>query len=367
MKKKKGFKHIVRQLHLYLGLISGLVVVIVSLSGALYVFEEEGRDAWQHNYFHVTKTGGERLSLQSLSDTVKKYYPREKITLIAFKEKADAAYIVSTKNRKLISMNPYTGEITGVREAKADFFSVVLDLHRTLLLGNIGKEIIKWNVVIFFVMCLSGLYLWWPRHKRFWAKAVRINFKTKNWKRLNWDLHSVLGFYALVVLSLIAFTGMFFAFDTVKDMVRLLTGQPLAVKTMKPKTMAMRTPRPATGAADSGYNYMSKQYPGASEVYIVCPADGQAPMRLLMRYDYTFVRKQHTLFIDPSTGKKMKEELYTNYTAYDKFAQSNFDLHTGRIRTLGMGSKLLYFTAALIAASLPVTGFLLWRGRKKKR
>eukprot|EP00897_Mesotaenium_endlicherianum_P003237 jgi/Mesen1/2941/ME001756S01943 len=264
-------------------------------------------------------------------------------------------------------MNPYTGEITGVREAKADFFSVVLDLHRTLLLGNIGKEIIKWNVLIFFVMCLSGLYLWWPRQKRFWAKALRINFKTKNWKRLNWDLHSVLGFYAVLVLSLIAFTGMFFAFDTVKDMMRLLTGQPLAAKTMKPKTMAMRTPRPATGAADSGYNYMSKQYPGASEVYIVCPADGRAPMRLLMRYDYTFVRKQHTLFIDPSTGKKMKEELYTNYTAYDKFAQSNFDLHTGRIRTLGMGSKMLYFTVALIAASLPVTGFLLWRGRKKKR
>ena len=256
-------------MHLYLGLISGLVVVIVSLSGALYVFEEEGRDAWQYNYFHVAKTGGERLSLQQLSDTVKKYYPGDKITLISFKEKADAAYIVSTKNRKLISMNPYTGEITGVREAKADFFSVVLDLHRTLLLGNIGKEIIKWNVLIFFVMCLSGLYLWWPRQKRFWAKALRINFKTKNRKRLNWDLHSVLGFYAVLVLSLIAFTGMFFAFDTVKDMMRLLTGQPLAAKTMKPKTIAMRTPRPATGAADRGYNNMSKQYPGASEVYIV--------------------------------------------------------------------------------------------------
>ncbi len=356
-------------MHLYLGLISGLVVVIVSLSGALYVFEEEGREICQHAYFHVAKTGAEQLSLQQLTDTIKKYHPRETITNVSFKEKADAAYIISTKSRKLISINPYTGEIIGIREVKADFFNVVLDLHRTLLLGKTGKEIVKWNVLIFFVMCLSGLFLWWPKQKRFWARAMRINFKTKNWKRLNWDLHSVLGFYAVLVLVVIAFTGMFFAFDTVKDAIRLLTGQPLAGKEMKRKTMSPLTRQPdsKTGVADNAYRYMTRQYPGATETLILFPADNASPLRVTMRYDYRFVRKQNTLFVEPSTGKRIKEELYKNYTAYDKFARANYDLHTGRIRALGMGSKLLYFMAAMVAASLPVTGFLLWWGRKKKR
>jgi uncharacterized iron-regulated membrane protein len=43
----------------------------------------------------------------------------------------------------------------------------------------------------------------------------------------------------------------------------------------------------------------------------------------------------------------------------------NYDIHVGAI--LGLSGKVLAFFASLIAASLPVTGFLLWRGRKKKQ
>jgi len=353
---------------LYLGLVSGLVVVIVSLSGALYVFEEEGRELLQHRYFHIGDAAGERLSLQQLTDTVKAHYPQEKINLIWFKEKKDAAFQFRTKSNKTISIDPYTGKEIGMRDGRTDFFSKVLDVHKTLLLGKTGKEIVRWNVLIFFVMCISGLVLWWPRQKRFWAKALRIKFKTRNWKRLNWDLHSVLGFYAVLVLALIAFTGMFFVFDSVKDMVRLATGQPRAAKEVR-KEMVRRVTsntRPAW-IPDSAYQYMIRRYPGAEESNILFPADSLAPLQVILRYDYAFFRKQNTLLADPCTGKRMKEELYKDYTAYDKFARTNFDLHTGRIRALGLGSKMVYFLASLVAASLPVTGFLIWLGRKKKR
>ncbi|MBN8855163.1 MAG: hypothetical protein BGO55_24850 [Sphingobacteriales bacterium 50-39] len=85
-----------------------------------------------------------------------------------------------------------------------------------------------------------------------------------------------------------------------------------------------------------------------------------------MRYPYTLVRKQNTLFLSPYNGRLLKADLYTNYNAYDKVARSNYDFHTGRIRALGIGSKIIYFLAALMAASLPVTGFLIWWGRRKK-
>lgn len=367
VKQYSRVKQIIRQIHLYLGLISGVVVVIVSLSGALYVFEEEGRALTQHRYFQVQQTGEVRRSLQELTDSVQWHYPKDRIVSIRFKENRDAAFLFTTKGRKAISVDPYTAHITGVRDLQSDFFSVVLDLHRTLLLGKVGKEIVRWNVLIFFVMCISGLFLWWPKQRRFWKKALRIHFRTKNWKRMNWDLHSVLGFYALLVLLVISLTGMFFVFDTVKDMVRVVTGQP-AAKGIRGKMehrsgVLARQP----GVLDTAYCYMAVNYPGANETTINLPADSLAHIRIQRRYDYAIVRKQNTLFADQYTGRRMKEELYQNYTGYDLVARSNFDLHTGRIRALGMGSKLVYFLASLVAASLPVTGFMIWWGRKKKK
>lgn len=92
----------------------------------------------------------------------------------------------------------HTARILGTKNLKTDFFLVVRELHTHLLLGKAGGEIIRWNELIFLVLCISGLVFWWPRQKKFFRQASRINFKTKNWKRFNWDLHSVLGFYGVL-------------------------------------------------------------------------------------------------------------------------------------------------------------------------
>lgn len=48
----------------------------------------------------------------------------------------------------------------------------------------------------------------------------------------------------------------------------------------------------------------------------------------------------------------------------DKIVRMNYDIHVGAV--LGFPGKILAFFGSLIAASLPVTGFLIWRGRKRK-
>jgi uncharacterized iron-regulated membrane protein len=358
-------KKLILQIHLWLGLTSGVVVFIVATTGALYVFEEEGRELFQHKYYHVTPPAGNpaRLPLTQLTDTFRTHYPKEKLTSIRFKETKDATVIFFTKN-KLVSINPYTSSIAGVRNVNGDFFTVVQKIHTELLLGNVGKQIVRWNVLIFFILCISGLVLWWPRQRRFFKQAVKINFKAKSWKRVNWDLHRVLGFYALLVLLIISMTGLFWVFDTAKNIVAFITHSPVTEKEMKVKA------KPIPGkhfTLDEAYTYAAVNYPGAKETFVTPPTDSTAPIRIIMRYPYTLVRKQNTFFLSPYNGKLLKTDLYTNYTAYDKVARSNYDLHTGRIRALGLGSKIIYFLAALMAASLPVTGFLIWWGRRKKR
>jgi len=364
-KRVNPVKKIISFLHLWLGLISGIVVVMVAVTGCLYVFEEECRDIFQHKYYYV-KAADEtvRKDIAELQALVSKTYPAETVTGIRFKEEKGAAFIFSTKSRKAISVNPYTASVIGMRNMENDFFSIVLKLHRTLYLGDVGKQVIKWNVLIFFIMCISGLVLWWPKQKRFFRQAVRINFKTKNRKRFNWDLHSVLGFYALLVLILISLTGIFWMFDSVKDGVRLVTNSPAKKKEEKLKS----DPAQSNGFnAAAAYRYTIAQNPGAKETFIGLPADSTAALRVVMRYPYTVVRKQVSMFFDQYSGKPLKEENFKNATGYEKVARANYSLHTGDIPPLGIGSKIIYFLASLVAASLPVTGFLIWLGRKRKK
>jgi len=359
-----NIRKLILQLHLWLGLVSGLVVFIVATTGALYVFEEEGRELFQQKYYHVVvPENATRLPLTQLTDTFRIHFPKEKPGSIRWKESKDAAIIFFTKN-KLVSINPYTSTIAGIRNVNGDFFTVVQKIHTELLLGRVGKEIVKWNVLIFFIMCISGLVLWWPKQKRFFRQAVTINFKAKSWKRVNWDLHRVLGFYALLVLLIISMTGLFWTFDTAKGLVALVTHSP-AMDKEKEKVKVKPIPGKRF-SLDEAYAYATTNYPGASETFITPPADSMAPIRIVMRYPYTLVRKQNTFILSPYNGRLLKEDLYTNYTAYDKVARSNYDFHTGRIRALGIGSKIIYFLAALMAASLPVTGFLIWWGKRKK-
>ena len=357
-------KKLILQLHLWLGLTSGLVVFIVATTGALYVFEKEGREMFQHKYYHVTvPENASRLPLTQLTDTFRTHFPKEKIASIRWAESKDATVIFFTKN-KLVSIDPYTSSITGIRNTNKDFFTVVLKIHRELLLDQVGKQIIHWNVLIFFFMCISGLILWWPRQKRFFKQAITINFKAKSWKRINWDMHRVLGFYALLLLLLISLTGLFWSFDASKNIVAFITHSPVSEKEAKIKA------KPIPGkhfTLDEAYAYAATNYPGAKETFITPPADSTAPIRIIMRYPYTLVRKQNTFLLSPYNGKLLKADLYANYTGYDKVARANYDLHTGSIQAFGLGTKIIWFLAALMAASLPITGFLIWWGRRKKK
>jgi len=353
-------------LHRWLGLLSGIVVFIVAITGCIYVFEEELRDVFQHKYLYVDVPAGKpRQPLADISQVVRKNYPNEKINQVRFKSAANTTVVYYTQSEKAISVNPYTLQVTGVRNTKNDFFAWILDMHRHLRWGETGGAIIKWNVLIFFIMCISGLVLWWPKQKRFFKQAVTIKFKTKNRKRLNWDLHSVLGFYALLILFIISLTGMFWMFDWVKDATRFVTQSPKA----KEKKIKSKPVADSAGLfpLEEAITIAAAKYPGAEQTIAIANLkDSTAPIRIRLRYPYTLVRNENTVYFDKYSGAILREDLLKNYTAYDKVARSNYQLHTGNIPALGIGSKIIYFLASLFAASLPVTGFIIWLGRKKK-
>jgi len=99
--------------------------------------------------------------------------------------------------------NPYTMEELGAQDHSLDgFFETVLGLHRNLLLGSFGRQIVGGSVIIFVLLLFSGFVLWLPKRLKFLKESLTVKFSAK-FQRINYDLHRTMGIYSMVFLLLI--------------------------------------------------------------------------------------------------------------------------------------------------------------------
>lgn len=358
----KGFKNTIRQIHLWLGLASGLIVFIVSITGFLYVFEEEIRDFSHQEYLHVPVQQKPFIGLKTILENYEHLEPKKKITALKInREEPNAAVEISTKKKKTYYFNPYDGTL--IKEQGSDWLNTVLEIHRNLLLGDFGEFIQGWSVVIFITMLLTGLILWFPNQRRLIKQSLTIKW-SGSFKRVNFDLHQVLGFYASIFLLLIAFSGTYFKYDTVKKTVSLVTGSKLrkgdeviSNQKIDSTTIPVRY--------NAIYENANSKYPGATSVSFSIRKTGE--LRLRMTYPNNWARNQNTIFFDGKTGQMLRTKLYKDNNAADVYEASNHDLHTGVF--FGLAGKIIWSLVSLISASLPITGFIIWwkKGKKKSK
>ena len=256
---------IVQKVHLVLGLASGVIVFGVALSGAIYVFEEEIRSLYQESYTRVPpRDQGSRLPaselarrgeialtgalgvVESLSTGLGlSLDPTHAATFWGHREKPNLYYQVY--------LDPYTGVVLRVQNQDWDPIELVRSFHQSLLLPyDIGHQIVGWSVVVFLAMLVTGLVLWWPRRSaRQHPGAVRAKFTIRwqaRFRRVNYDLHSVLGFYVLIVGLIIAVTGLVWSFTWVDNAIYwIATGGRTKAEPAAPKS----APPPAAWTASS--------------------------------------------------------------------------------------------------------------------
>ncbi|MFD2581079.1 PepSY-associated TM helix domain-containing protein [Pedobacter vanadiisoli] len=358
--KNRKFKNAIRNIHLWLGLATGLVVIIISITGALYVFEEEIRDLTQKDYRYVSLQQKPFIGLDKVISGFEKLSPKDELRLIRIEDALPNATVeLTSKKGKVYYFNPY--DATLIKRGGEDWLQVVEHIHTSLLLGKTGKFIVQWSVVIFVLMLITGLILWFPGQMRLLKQSLTIKRKA-SFKRLNYDLHNVLGFYASVVLLITALSGLYFAFKEVKNAASFFTGSKLG----QGKTIVSAKPAhidPLFIRYNKIYTEAKTKYPGAISTSFSLRGKGE--LRLRMIYPYRWARRQNTFFYEEATGTMIRAKLYKDFNGADLIEATNYDLHTGRL--LGLPGKILSFLAALVAASLPVTGFIIWLKKGKKR
>lgn len=354
----KQIKNIARQVHLWLGLATGIIVFIISITGCIYVFEEEIRDFSKDEKLYVPIQEKSFVGLEKIVNSFQKEFPKDKITSIKINQQTlNAAVELSTK-KKTYYFNPYDGALIG--NEKQDWLTVVRKLHTELLLGETGSFIQRWAVVIFALMLITGLILWFPQQMRSLKQSLTIKWKG-TFKRVNYDLHNVLGFYASFFLIVIVFTGLFFAFKEVKNAAAFVTGTKLT-EGIEVKSETIPQKESLAARYDRIYKTTNQKYPGANTATFSIKKDKD--VRLRMTYPYKWSRNQNTFFFDAKTGQLLRYKLYKDFNAADIIEASNYEVHTGRF--FGLFGKIVAFFASLIAASLPITGFIIWLKKKKK-
>ncbi len=373
-------------LHLWLGLLSGIVVFIVCITGCMYAFKDELTDLSQPWRFIEARdtTLLEPLALLEIA---------EKETGLAASSASALTYGLPDEAVKLdyssrqssneVFINPYSGDVIKVAAGKGrdsfSFFPWVLTGHRTLWLPrHIGKPIVGFGILIFLITLITGMVLWWPR--RWNRKTVKnnftINFKSP-WHRINWNLHNVLGGYAFIILTVCSLTGLIWSFGWFSKSVYYVTsGGKQELPYRMPQSDTTKVDQAMPFALDSLYRLVRAEAPEAASFYFALPRQGnkKAIYRVSVEHRRHSYYRTDNLFYDQYTLEPLKGQgpyagRYKDQKGGDKLRKMNLELHDGRI--LGLPGKIMAFTGSLIGASLPVTGFIIWlrrkrNGRKKK-
>lgn len=415
-------------IHLWIGLASGIIVILVCLSGTLYVFNTELREMASPELYKVkndngakpiavealvakvkASTGGKVASVKIPADPNKAYQfmvrlkDKEDGKGKEGKEKEGAKGSQTGKGGKgdkkpekgkegpgggkrpsAFAVNQYTGEILGnISESKtatASFMQTMFSLHRWLLLDKIEKPLfgelenrklgsyISGTATILFTLgVITGMIIWFPQKIRAWKQGLKIKWDG-SWKRKNHDLHNSLGFYACIFLFLMGITGPQWSFPWYREALRKTLGtyQPEGFEAPKDPVskLTLNTIKPLNIT-----DYLmaaDRVLPYKGDYSVSLPKDSSSAIAITKnRTGFFAPSAADKVLLDQYTASVLKIEVFRDKPFNERISGSIKALHLGDV--YGMFTKIIYFFACLIATSLPVTGTIIWLNKLKKK
>jgi uncharacterized iron-regulated membrane protein len=216
-----GLYRMVWRWHFFAGLLCIPVIVLLCLSGIVWLMRSEITTALHGDATHV-RPAATAVSYQDQLAAVAKRYPGStpyQLGTPTGKTQATMLNITTRAGRDLtVWVDPYRGAVTGSRDNATDPTQIALKLHGSLMtgswLGNAkwGDRLIEIVAGWTILLVLTGLYLFWPRGRKpgRWRRAFtpRLRARSTN-RRIAWrDVHAITGVvFAFATLFFLA-TGM---------------------------------------------------------------------------------------------------------------------------------------------------------------
>jgi uncharacterized iron-regulated membrane protein len=355
------------QVHLYLGLFAGALLMLLGITGSVLVFSDEIDRALNPQLAAssgVNRTATPDEVVQSVeARTGSRPYMLE---LPRHGQPHYLAFIKETDgDTRALLVSGASGEVLTDRRFGAYFVSFCRRLHTDLLLGDdVGAVVVPLLGFLGLVSLATGLYLWWPRGNSGWLRVLSFRWQ-RHPTTLNFELHRVSGFYLLIVLLVVTVSGIYLsmpspiaaAVGTFADVTPYPEGfksaapadgmQPLRLADVA-RVVTERTPQ----AVLTGFHVPAS----LDEAFTVYYRGPDEPMSDFGR---------SALWIDQYTGQVLHAHEYAQASTADRVFALQILLHNGEI--VGTPGEWVVFVSGVAMMLLYGTGFYLWWARRRPK
>ena len=345
-----------------------MVISLICFTGAALIFEKEITESVQSHYYFVDRVGERSLDIEELVGRVEPMLDKGvKITGITIAQDPERSYKINLSKPKhaAIYVDQYTGEVKGQPE-RLGFFRTMFSLHRWLMDsrpedGGIfwGKVIVGISTLLMVVIIITGAIIWWPKSRK--ALKHRVSIKVRNgWHRFWYDLHVAGGIYATLLVLIMALTGLTWSFEWYRSGFYKIFG----VETQKGGKNAQQGKATPYLHWQEIYDQVAADNPDAPQITI---SEGSASVSL---GSWGNQRASDKYKFDNATGEITSIERYADAGKSSKIGGWIYSLHVGSWG--GIATRILWLLAALLGATLPLTGYYLWirrllRERKERK
>lgn len=349
-------------LHRWTGIATGLVVGVVCLSGTALAFSSEYREWRMPDRY--TGSGGWPDSVAGLMDTAASYAPAgSRVTSLIFSPAGEAPARVFLRDaegeRTRVYLHPDGRLVEWSTGSSRDAMSVMLDLHRQLLAGRVGRTVVGISTILFVLVLLTGIPLWWPRTWQQLVRGLSVRWQGAKTTRRLYDLHVSLGAWSVVLLLAMGVTGVFFAYDGTQEILFTVTDAERPPPPPESGPAAGRTADVDAVVAD-----LRSRSPEPESVFLVFPSEETGALRaLVFESDAPHPSAFDTYYFDQYTGASLGVMTHASLSRGERIRRALFPWHTGE---WSLATKLLWGLVSFLGASFPLTGFLLWFRRRRR-
>ena len=195
--------------HFYAGLFCVPFIVLLTISGGIYLFTPQ-INAWLDRPYDRLTLTGPPATAQAQVQAALRAIPGSTLSVYELPKDQDDATRIIVKNRGeriRVYVHPETLDILKTIPEEDRFTRMVFHFHGELLMGNTGSALVELAASWAIIMIVTGLFLWWPRDAPGLGGLIypRLNRGSRGFWR---DLHAVTGFWISLFVLFLLVTGL---------------------------------------------------------------------------------------------------------------------------------------------------------------
>ena len=379
--------------HFFAGLMVAPIVIMLAVTGALYLYGDEIEGMVYGDVLTVTPSAKQTTAAVQEA-AVLSAFEGSRIIRLTLPEQPDRAaeWMILTQegDTRTVLVDPADARIIGTLDSDTRLMAVVGGLHGELMLGSTGDLIVEFASCWTIVLLVTGTFLWWPRQKRLAGNAYpRLAAGGRRFWR---DLHAVPSFWNLPIIAFLLLTGLPWSgfwggklaeLGTLSSSPGLFAptpnfSAPPSANNSHPATLeqhehtgdlpwsirqAPLPPRQGTGDSttiDDLVQIANARGIWEAGLRVIYPMDADGVYTLSFVPDSA--TDQHTVHVNPADGSILQDVTWAEYSVLGKTVEYGVLIHMGR--QFGEANRIILLASCLLLVATVLFGLVTWWKRR---